>query len=259
MNDMVRMPAVRAKVGIGTDEITYLLKDYAGYGPERYAPESPVRTVHCNAFDIDVFPVINRDYALAVDAGIVAAPVLWKHPRWSPEPSAPVVGVSYFEAARYAKWLGKRLPTAVEWELAATWDPSTGQKTRYPWGDLWDDTRCLNAEGLLRRRIEGWRDWQAAFWDAGVWLRRGGVEPIGLRTGDESPICCRMMAGHVWEWVADIGSVTLAPSDRGRLKGGSWVDDRNSCRGSYSTRSPRSAWLYGPSDVGFRCARSLYR
>lgn len=254
--DMVRMPVVRARVGITADEIADLLTDYSGYGPERYTPESPVEEVHCDAFDIDVFPVTNRDYELAVDAGIVAAPVLWTHPRWSPAPNTPVVGVSYFEAARYAAWRGKRLPPSVEWEVAASWNPWTKQKTRYPWGDGWDEARCLNAEGLLGRRIEGWRDWRAAFWDTGTWLRLGGVEPVGLRPGDESPIGCRMMAGHVWEWVADVGS-DMSTRNRGMLKGGSWVDDRNSCRTSYSIRSPRSAWLYGPSDVGFRCVRSL--
>jgi formylglycine-generating enzyme required for sulfatase activity len=252
--DMVRMPATCARIGIGPDEVVYLLGDYADYGAERYTPETPDEEVFCDTFDIDVFPVVNRDYRLAVDRGVVAAPVLWANPRWSADPIAPVVGVSYFEAARYAAWLGKRLPTTVEWELAASWDASSLVKTRYPWGDRWEVSRCLNAEGLLGRRIEGWRDWQSAFWDSGIWLARGGVEPIGQRPGDQSPIGCRMMAGHVWEWVSEAGRDSHSS---GVLKGGSWVDDRNSCRASYSVRSPRSAWRYGPSDVGFRCARSL--
>ena len=49
----------------------------------------------------------------------------------------PVVGVTFLEAAAYARWKGLRLPAAHEWEKAARGI----EGFRYPWGDDFDPGR----------------------------------------------------------------------------------------------------------------------
>ncbi|RMH23308.1 MAG: hypothetical protein D6698_00010 [Gammaproteobacteria bacterium] len=132
----------------------------------------------------------------------------------------PVVLVSHQDAEAYCLWLGKRLPTAAEWEKAAR-----GTEGRYfPWGDQFD-ARYLNSQ------------------DKGPY----DTEPVGQHPEGKSPYGVLDMAGQVFEWTA-----TPCPDDRFVVKGGSWDDFPG------VTRS--AAWHCRPAAlrhilIGFRCAK----
>ena len=96
------------------------------------------------------------------------------------EPWHPVVHVNWYEAEAYCRWAGRRLPTEAEWEMAATVEPATGAKRRFPWG----------AAPPTPER-------------ASLDYRAGGTIDVRALPAGDSPAGCRQMIGNVWEWVAD--------------------------------------------------------
>ena len=165
----------------------------------------------------------------------------------------PVIEVTWYGAKAYCEWRGLngpeqvRLPTEAEWEKAASWDPATGAKRVYPWGNEWDGSR-VNAD----RPITGTTE-------VGI-----HTLPVGSISKGVSPYGVLDMAGNVWEWVADwyagdyyehSPSQNPGGPDLGEdrvLRGGSW---RSS--GSFARTTVRHHWFPAYSfDIGFRCARS---
>jgi iron(II)-dependent oxidoreductase len=159
------------------------------------------------------------------------------------DPSRPVCHVCYHEAEAFAKWDGKRLPTELEWETAASWDPLSAQVRAYPWGDSKADSQSANVD-------------QLSF----------DTAPIGSYEKNVSPIGCYGMIGDVWEWTSsDFSgypgfqsfpykeySEEFFGSDYKVLRGGSWATRPGAIRNTFRNWDyPIRRQIFS----GFRCAR----
>jgi len=215
--------------------------------PEGWDNERRAHVVEVEPFAIARQPVSNgawlaflegggyRDDRLWSEAGRrwrdrerVEAPLHWRRGAdgwerrtlrgWAPvDPLHPVAHVAFHEAEAFARWVGARLPSEVEWECAASWEG--GAKRRWPGG--------ATAAG------------------ANLDLRFGDTTPCSREA--RSPVGAEEMAGNVWEWTAShflpwpgftpgIYAGYSAPwfGERHRvLRGGCWITDPAVARATF--------------------------
>jgi sulfatase modifying factor 1 len=182
----------------------------------------------------------------------------WRHP-FGPDSHIddrrdhPVVQVAYPDAAAYARWAGRRLPTEAEWEYAAR----GGATTTYAWGDDVAPGGRLMAntwQGRFPYRNDGALGWV-------------GTSPVG--TFPPNGFGLVDMIGNVWEWTTTQFSahhrldgatgcctpvLTPDPTVNQTLKGGSHLCAPEYChRYRPAARSPQSQDS-ATAHIGFRCA-----
>ena len=193
----------------------------------------------------------------------------WRHPE-GPDSSIdgrmthPVVQVAYEDAAAYAAWSGKRLPTEAEFEYAAR----GGTDTAFAWGDEAHPGGVAQANSWLGR---------FPYDDQGPY--GGSTAPVGSYPANGFGLFDAI--GNVWEWTTDYylprhqlpGAAAVEREHRSELlaaasaeagsrmprrvlKGGSYLCSPDYClRFRPSARSPQ-ADDSAATHIGFRCARS---
>jgi formylglycine-generating enzyme required for sulfatase activity/CheY-like chemotaxis protein len=112
--------------------------------------------------------------------------------------NCPVFGVDYWDAVAYAKWAKQRLPTELEWEIAAR-----GAKgNSYPWGNQAAPLSANLGDDYVKNGKGGQRD------NYNRWA------PVNKPDGDKSAFGIMGMAGNVQEWTSTWAIHPERPDDR---------------------------------------------
>ena len=167
---------------------------------ESYAVDVP-------AFAIDRYTVTNSQFLEFMQAGGyesrdlwadeawtwkekhgISHPVFWKHAhtKWLyrtmfdevPLPLDWPAYVSHAEAAAYARWAGKRLPSEEQWHRAA-YGTHNGTQRRYPWGDHEPDETLGNFD-----------------------FHRWDPTPVHAYPANTSAFGVEGLLGNGWEWTS---------------------------------------------------------
>jgi hypothetical protein len=114
---MVHVPQTKLCVGSSQETRQALAEEY-GFHPSLLDDELPAEEVIVPAFYIDEYPVTNEEYAAFLNQTGYREPLYWRQTELPERRDHPAVGISGNDAHAYAEWVGKRLPTAVQWEAA---------------------------------------------------------------------------------------------------------------------------------------------
>jgi formylglycine-generating enzyme required for sulfatase activity len=158
--------------------------------PGGYLPQPT--TFEVEPFAITRYPVTNHQYAAFMEAGgythrawwtdegwAIKARSGWTEPRyWKKRGDCPVMGVSWYEALAFCRWLSivtgepVSLPTEQQWQRAAQGDDGR----EYPWGNEPPNEILCN------------------------WNRNAsGTTPVTQYPDGASPYGVMDMSGNVWE------------------------------------------------------------
>lgn len=220
------------------------------------------------AFELARYPVTNSQYARFIEAGGYdpeatwwradpagqqwlrgdrrRAPNFWDDPRLGiARPNHPVVGVTWYEASAFCRWLTQHLndghtyllPSEAEWEYAAR----GAARRMYPWpaGELDGERANYKQE-------------------------HDDTSAVGCFPAGATPEGVLDLAGNVWEWTrSEYRDYPYDPRDgredgadparkRFTLRGGSWGDQPIYLRAAFRNHNAPVHYLV---TVGFRLAR----
>ncbi|MBI5787338.1 MAG: SUMF1/EgtB/PvdO family nonheme iron enzyme [Candidatus Schekmanbacteria bacterium] len=231
---MVLIPAGEFTMGLNPGDTKWIIQKIGG--EERFfRNQLPTQKITLPTYYLDKYEVTNAQYKKFVDATGHKPPEHWEDGKIPAGlESHPVVSVTWHDAAAYAKWAGKRLPTEAEWEKAAR---GSGAYL-YPWGDTFQRNILNSANG-----------------------GPGTTTPVGKYEKGRGEYGTYDMAGNVKEWTADnfkdypgnpFKDVFYGLTEPKVARGGSFTDPEYDCMGSTRFKfSPDSSY----EDVGFRCAK----
>jgi formylglycine-generating enzyme required for sulfatase activity len=253
---MVFLPAASVETGCGpvTDK------------PAWAHPRRGVRTLRSRDFFLDRTEVTVGAYRACVQAGACAPPARPERSNYSVpgREQHPIDGVSWKQAEAYCRFVGKRLPTELEWDRAA--QGPTPSHDRYVWGKEPPD--CEHVAGT-RPDTENLPEP-----DERLCVTDGGhprTLPVCSRPRGNSKEGICDLAGNVAEWVSDWfeplsrpprpppacakaeGESDACPTARRHItKGGAGTYGGIEIRQRLICQGPGTHAL---ADVGVRCAR----
>jgi iron(II)-dependent oxidoreductase len=228
-----------------------------------HQPSRPLDPMTVQAFYVDRFVVSNAEYAAFVESGVYDDVERWPSEVWQhvlqfvdrkgvPGPqnwtdgkpprdklNHPVTGICWYEAMAYAKWVGKHLPNAAQWQRAASWHTGqNGQQTAlsYPWGNAFDATK-------------------ANTWSSGV----AATVAVDQYYAGCTPNGVHQLIGNVWEWIDE---PFVVPWNDNHLLGG-YAEVRGGAFDTYFESQCRCQFrsglplLFRGSNAGFRCCIPL--